>query len=633
MEQLLSVRTEKSQRLSLLGEEKAKQEQNLPVIEGLKKQITTAENELPKYEQRNNLLGEIKKLDTVISQIGGRISLGQNSADKLRAETEQLETEMKSYSDDESKAAEKQVLVEKLRSDFKEFSALKNQIADITAFRQEANSALEIMNKADTVYRASYQNWLELNRQYISAQAFHLAKGLKAGVPCPVCGSKEHPRPALNCENTVSWEQVSSAQNAYNNAQADYNRASADYSAKQGKLENAQNALFKNSSELGIEPNAEAIEAKLAEITSEGTVARAELDRLKANIDRRNRLSELIPANRNRLEAMNNQISGDKENLASTRATLAQMQQRYDSIKLPFPTLAEMERNINGLKQNAIALENQMNKARNDFNECEKELASLSGKIEELEKSVKSAESEGHTDIRLLNQKFAEISESLSNKRNLLTCVKQRGMANSKALSALEKAVSEKDSASKKYTMLQEMCNVVIGKEGENGKLRLEAYIQTMYLDRITKRANVYLKGMTNGQFALKRSEEVTDKRSQFGLDLSVSDAMAGGKLRSVSSLSGGESFMASLSLALGLSEEIQSSSGGIEISAMFVDEGFGNLDGNALELSIKALQGLSGNNRQVGIISHVEELEEMIGKKIIVTKNSDGSSARIVLN
>ena len=140
---------------------------------------------------------------------------------------------------------------------------------------------------------------------------------------------------------------------------------------------------------------------------------------------------------------------------------------------------------------------------------------------------------------------------------------------------------------------------------------------------------------MTGGRYELKRQEDVQNRREKAGLDLSVTDHYNGSE-RSVKTLSGGESFQASLCLALGLADEVQSGAGGIRLDAMFVDEGFGSLDEEALYLAVRALGSLADGSRLVGIISHVSELKERIGQKIVVTKKRGGegigSSVRVVI-
>ena len=161
----------------------------------------------------------------------------------------------------------------------------------------------------------------------------------------------------------------------------------------------------------------------------------------------------------------------------------------------------------------------------------------------------------------------------------------------------------------------------------------LETYVQTVFFDRILTHANLRLMKMSGQQYELSRRGKAGDKRSQSGLELDVLDHY-NGSVRSVKTLSGGESFQASLALALGLSEEIRTVAegqrggfGGIELDTMFVDEGFGALDDESLREAIAVLSSLSAGNRLVGIISHVSQLKERIDKQIVVTKQRSGGS------
>ena len=168
---------------------------------------------------------------------------------------------------------------------------------------------------------------------------------------------------------------------------------------------------------------------------------------------------------------------------------------------------------------------------------------------------------------------------------------------------------------------------VLTGKD----RISLETYVQTYYFDRVIKRANRRLMMISGGQYEFARGGEARDRRSHYGLDLEVVDHY-GGSHRPVSTLSGGESFIASLSLALGLSDEVQASAGGIRLDTMFVDEGFGSLDSETLELAIRTLTELSGEDLLVGIISHVDALKTRIDKQIIVTKDrADGSKVEVI--
>ena len=157
-------------------------------------------------------------------------------------------------------------------------------------------------------------------------------------------------------------------------------------------------------------------------------------------------------------------------------------------------------------------------------------------------------------------------------------------------------------------------------------KIMLETYVQSACFDRVLRRSNLRLMVMSGGQYELKRRRTADNQRSQSGLELDVIDHYNGSE-RSVKTLSGGESFKAALALALGLSDEIQSSAGGIQLDAMFVDEGFGSLDEESLQQALRALGDLSAGNRLVGVISHVAELKERIERQVIVKKDGSGGS------
>ena len=199
-------------------------------------------------------------------------------------------------------------------------------------------------------------------------------------------------------------------------------------------------------------------------------------------------------------------------------------------------------------------------------------------------------------------------------------------VTNKTALENMQEKAADLEKLEKRYTWVRSLSNTVNGNLAGKEKVALETYIQMTFFDRILQRANVRLLVMSGGQYELKRRREAENNRSQSGLELDVIDHYNGSQ-RSVKSLSGGESFKASLSLALGLSDEIQSAAGGIRLDTMFVDEGFGSLDEESLQQAIRALTGLTEGNRLVGIISHVAELKEKIDKQIVVTKDKSGGS------
>lgn len=210
------------------------------------------------------------------------------------------------------------------------------------------------------------------------------------------------------------------------------------------------------------------------------------------------------------------------------------------------------------------------------------------------------------------------------------TALQARMALNQAAKEKLVRTLTALEERSARLTWLKAMSDTANGSLSGQERFRLETYIQTTYFDRVLRRANLRLRVMSGGQYDLLRRTE-GGLKSQTGLDLDVVDH-TNGTIRGVETLSGGESFLACLALALGLADEIQSAAGGVKLDAMFVDEGFGSLDDEALQKAVQALSRLGEGKRLVGIISHVAGLKERIDRQIVVKKDrSGGSSARIV--
>ena len=193
----------------------------------------------------------------------------------------------------------------------------------------------------------------------------------------------------------------------------------------------------------------------------------------------------------------------------------------------------------------------------------------------------------------------------------------------------IRRAAEQKKAHAEEWAVLDDLYRAMSGQLSQKVKITFETYVQQYYFKQVVAAANKRLTQMTDGMFVLRLKEEAKDRRSQSGLDLDVLDR-ATGQWRDVSTLSGGESFLASLSLALGLSDVVQSESGGVRLEAMFIDEGFGTLDENALRNAMALLSSLADGDRMIGVISHMPELRERIDKKIVVHKKLTGSEIEL---
>ncbi len=247
--------------------------------------------------------------------------------------------------------------------------------------------------------------------------------------------------------------------------------------------------------------------------------------------------------------------------------------------------------------------------------DCEKKVQDLTGQIAALSKNLAKGKSEN---LEELEERRSDLNKEYTDNNKLLSLVKNRIDSNKELKTKLLSLGTELETLEHEFTYKKIISQTANGNLSGKAKIMLETYIQRSFFDRIINRANVRFMTMSGGHYELVRRDEDNIK-SQSGLELDVIDHYNGGT-RSVRTLSGGESFMASLSLALGLSDEIQRSAGGIQLDTMFVDEGFGSLDDATLDQAISSLASLSEGNRLVGIISHVGELKERIDKQLVVT-------------
>lgn len=278
----------------------------------------------------------------------------------------------------------------------------------------------------------------------------------------------------------------------------------------------------------------------------------------------------------------------------------------------------EAKAQIEAWETQKLELEQRRSEAERAYADCQTKVTGLQSAIATLENQLKDSETIGEEEILQRKQAWSEQKCEADSVRNeQFAALKKNG----EIYDLVKGKQTAMTSVEQEYIWMKALSDTANGTISGKRKIELETYIQMAYFDRILRRANLRLLTMSNGQYELKRQEDGENKKEKAGLELEVIDHYNGTQ-RSVKTLSGGESFEASLSLALGLSDEIQSYAGGIQIETMFVDEGFGSLDEESLNLAMKALGSLTESSRMVGIISHVAELKERIEKKIVVTRN-----------
>lgn len=264
---------------------------------------------------------------------------------------------------------------------------------------------------------------------------------------------------------------------------------------------------------------------------------------------------------------------------------------------------------------------------KNTIAEYKEELSNAKAEIKRL---IGETKEKAPKDIEKIKEKQETLGVEKLALDDRIQDLSERVNINSKISTTVTKLEKEREGQEKKYLIISRLSKTINGEIAGKQKLAFEQYVQAAYFKQIIFEANKRLSVMTEGRYELLRKEDATNLRTQSGLELDVLDNYTG-KIRTVKSLSGGESFKASLSMALGLSDVIQSFAGGVDVDTIFIDEGFGALDSQSLEQAIVTLNNLTAGNRLIGIISHVNELKERIDKKVIVRRGVTGSTVEVV--
>lgn len=593
------------------------------------------ESEFPKYSKADKLLKEIAALEIDSKKLSDKLSTRNNS---LREMKEKLETINKEHSSIKDSGTE----IERLNSALKEINAEKELLDEFSDKLNDYHTKFDDLNDAQEEYTRKDAAFKELNliyesmeQAFMDGQAGILAEKLKEGDACPVCGSRSHPNPA-KLSGEIPYE------NALKDAKkkAEQARKAREVSAKDVEvcrkdIENTQKQLKEESGKLLKEEDLEKAEEML-DAAAEDCLKRREINKKALNAalerdKRKNQFEIMIPKLAKEIDTETESIARLIAEIAANASTLEAKTNSYNSLKEEFKyadkKTAEAEKRM--LDKQAQEIQTAYDNAVKALNDQKTSVSNLNTKIESNKKTIDASETAYlNLEEELSKQEMLNKAQSDCNDRR--TSIVTRLEINA----GIKKKITDKYSSiadiEKKLRWMETLSDTANGKLEKKYKIRFETYIQMTYFDRIIKRANLRLMTMSSGQYELVRLKEGEDKKSKTGLDLGVIDHYNGSE-RSVKTLSGGESFMASLSLALGLSDEVQSSAGGIKIDTLFVDEGFGSLDAEALNQAYRALAGLTEGNRLVGIISHVDGLKERIDKQIVVTKNrSGGSSARI---
>ena len=612
------------------------------VLHGAFLRLETAETALKRMEEKRK---EKEELRGHIKMIRAAQSVTKEWSEAVNAKKQQrtaAETLEKAAADlpvkEKAKAEAKQALelfekekpkqkerikmkgkLEQYRNPSRSYGTAKREaerLAGIYAVKQkEAERLREQVSAAEKKAAEDKKNWLCRNRIFMEGQAFVLAEKLTDGQPCPVCGSLSHPAPAAAGEDRITEKDVKDAERQMH---------------------------LSEDAEKKIRHEAEAYQAKdLAAAKESADKAMTVLSELEKN----------LPAAYRDSLALEKEIKDLETRISSFEKSLEQAEEKRKNAETIYQALKEQKELLEKQAGEFLKVSEEKNRILKikvaeagftDWFECSRYMKEVP-RLEAYENDLKIYDQSVHAeeekikgekektagktkpDMNDWNEKRMKLLESMkrfaAEKAEKETELKKQ----KETLKKLYQLKETQKEIGEKYSLVAHLWEIAQGKETG---INLERFVLGALLDAVTEKANLRLMEMSGNRYELLRKRgERSDGRKKAGLDLEVFDGNTG-RARPAATLSGGETFLASLSLALGLADVVQEYAGGVHLDAMFIDEGFGSLDSESLDLAMKTLQELKGQNRLIGLISHVGGLEERIPAKLRVTKTQTGSTA-----
>lgn len=610
----------------------------------LDKENTELASKISKAEEHNRQVLKMRECKERMVELDKK----KESMDLLEAELKQAQNAgfvMPFYvkmQEQNKQLDKKRENVEQSESQLKELKAEKKNLKKVYDLKDEINAAIRLTENCEnmkkqlkqqksvleqlkeemadlpTKYllqenlcREKHRVYEEADYAYKRGTAGIVARMLEEGKPCPVCGSTNHPAPAKAGDDVLSESQLKELQRHAKDADDKLKEIHAIVVEKTAVYEAEEKKYKELCDAFDIEE--EKMQKALIYLEGfEGLSVNESYNRLEVITGRYKELEGFIAEKESYLHKLNGELKQDKDEALLQKEMVEKKIKEYG-----FDGILRFEENCKSREE-----QQKMSDTLQNYNEEKRALKELSEQFgPNIDKSI--------ADMTTLNKK-ADFLE----KERQRTLEEQRKWniyvdSIKRTRESVKEILSELKKVSDEYGYVKDLDNVANGMNSK--RLVFEQYVLAVYFEEILRASNIRFMKMTGGRYEMSRMETIGDGRSRDNLEIQVFDYFTG-KFRSVKTLSGGESFKASLSLALGMSDVIQAFHGGIRVDTLFVDEGFGTLDSESLDQACETLSTLVEQDRLVGIISHVAELRERIEHQIIVHKTGSGSEIQLVV-
>lgn len=611
-------------------------------LDALTAQVTQAQSALAAYDALDALCRQQTEARAAARLAAAQAHKRRTQLDSLNAALAAAETELAALADADTRLLALQNRSAQLAQRGEALAKLEQRLADCQQQAKAAHKAQENYRAAAAAQDEARARRDALERAFLDAQAGLLAESLVEGAPCPVCGSTHHPARALLPHTAPTQAQVEAARQAAAETDRQAQNASAAAQSALAAANEAKTSLRRDAETLlperfttpeGTVPLTFALMTNVlseenAALQTAQTDCKAQCRQAEADCRRKAQLEADRQAKTRQRPALEQSAAEADRSAAAQNASADALEGQIAERRaaLPYPRRADAQAALDKLEADRCTLRTGMDTAQRKLKQAEQSVAAAEAAVEALTAQQTAAQKElparSAEELTAQQTALTAARESLRSREKQLSA---QLLPNRKTAAQYRAAAEARQALESRWQWVSALTATAGGTLTSKQKIKLEAYIQMNYLDRILRYANTRLMQMTAGQYELERIG-AENQRSQSGLDLGVIDHYNGTR-RSVKTLSGGESFKASLALALGLSDEVQSSAGGIRLDTLFLDEGFGSLDEESLELAIRVLSGLTEGDRLVGIISHVGALKDRIDRQVVVHKARTGGS------
>lgn len=609
---------------------------------------------------------EVEQSAQAIAKMEETLTNNQEMFETLKTQQQEAEAEQK------REAADTQKKMLALEQSFPSYEALQNaraeeqqakkvwedlgKTSEESFHKQEAGIAAlkEQQKRQEQAVEQTKKNWEQTSlsasesakhyehmyEAFLKEQAGILAENLSAGCPCPVCGSTVHPDPAKLSDHAVTELEVEQAKKTRAAAEEKRDMAYAAFEAEKTEKQKLAQAVEKEEADfvlaqtiakqqrkeaeqnyVSLQKIAEQIREKLvypslAEAKKQYAAMQKALEAAEQEIERkRQKVSELAEA----MNTLKGQKLAEEENQKTAKKLAAKTEKEYAKLLEKSGFVSEETYHL------AILPERSRSKLEREEKEYESQCLRQQSEQKLLEKQVSG---KTYTDTTELNEQLKAEKQALKEAEKTYMELHTAYENDRSVLQNCAVYLEKGKKLESEDQVIKSLSKTANGRLSSSAKIDFETYIQRQYFKQIIHEANKRLLTMSNHQFILKLKEEAnTGRKTNEGLDLSVYSLVTDSE-RDVKTLSGGESFLAALAMALGLSDIVERSAGAIHPDMMFIDEGFGSLDAQSRQQAIEVLAELAGDSRMVGIISHVTELKEQIDRKLVVSRTDKGSRA-----